>query len=1177
MTTLFCRGLFPDRNVGFFGELCQRHRVIVARDEECWAELGFPVVYAEDLVPEAERSLSSQVLEREVDRCVSFTETKLREMCRRPGVRGLTDAEIDQIRTKAVRAILVSRVVGTLCDRKAIDMVVTNADYSGWRRPAVVAARDRGIPTLTIEHGFFCARPEPQACRPGTASPFLYVSDYVNLDNPLDLDIVRQLREAAGTQSTSELLALGTPKDGTADTTLSREDACNRLGLRSDRPVVMIAGQWTFAVAPSFLRSFAEEAGFYRDALAAVGRLPREMDCQVIVKVHPALGEERVLTGIAEYVAGERDRCGVQKMVTTVGYLPESLAAADAVVCPGPSSVLWEAVPGGTAGFILPLPSQIENVLIPERLESANELCRRGLMRYALSSEDLTDRLAVALRPGARESAVEAARQLATDYDIVRRTPDEKAERVADWIDERLGATRTGDSAHRREGNLMTDLELYVARNPHDAAARKKLARQCIADDQAERALTILMAAVQQDHSDADALCCVGLACEKLGRADDARNYFKKAVALDGGNAEAAGGLRRLAGGSDAEVKPTGDEAAQPVPYQERYYGFDRPEVQALVPETARTVLDVGCAAGNLGAALKRRGAAEVWGIEYVPEVAESARGKLDRVLTGRVEDVLSDIPDGHFDAIVFADVLEHLADPVAVLRAMRRKLSPTGELVVSVPNVRHWSVLKDLLEGRWDYQDAGILDRTHLRFFTRKTLMDVLVDAGFQSDEVRATELQGGAVPNAVVRALAGSGVDTSTLENEGRHYQYLARAHSIGRGGMVSIVVLTRNALEYTRQCLESVRRCTETPYEIIVVDNGSTDGTVEFLRAQAASHTDLRVIENAENLGFAGGNNQGIEAARGEYVLLLNNDVVVTPGWLDRMVRVTDDDPKIGIVGPMTNRISGAQQVPSVAYDQDTLAGLDTFAQAVAQQHGYCVTPTWRIVGFCMLIRRAVIDAIGGLDTAFGRGNHEDDDYCIRAAIAGFRAGFAHDSFVHHFGSRTFVQERVNYAKVLNETWKTFKEKWGLPASLPYGTPYDVGPLLKQPFDVTRHYVPVCALVSAREPAEWIEVIGRDLAADDSAAALRDSATAVAVCADSHEAWLMRAQALRVSGHPAEALQAVEKSVQLNETPSAIFELVRISRDAGEAARADQILAYLSQRFPDWTAPDDVVAAA
>src|SRR5207253_3496152 len=141
---------------------------------------------------------------------------------------------------------------------------------------------------------------------------------------------------------------------------------------------------------------------------------------------------------------------------------------------------------------------------------------------------------------------------------------------------------------------------------------------------------------------------------------------------------------------------------------------YERPEILEAIPLDAVRILDVGCGSGWLGEHLKLRQRATVWGIEIVPEVAELAAKRLDRVLNVPVEKALAEIPEKAFDCIVTADVLEHLLDPWTVLAELRQKLAPGGTLVASIPDLGHWEVIRDLLEGNWQYTTEGLLDRTH-------------------------------------------------------------------------------------------------------------------------------------------------------------------------------------------------------------------------------------------------------------------------------------------------------------------------------------------------------------------------------------------------------------------------------------------------------------------------------
>ncbi len=270
------------------------------------------------------------------------------------------------------------------------------------------------------------------------------------------------------------------------------------------------------------------------------------------------------------------------------------------------------------------------------------------------------------------------------------------------------------------------------------------------------------------------------------------------------------------------------------------------------------------------------------------------------------------------------------------------------------------------------------------------------------------------------------------------------------------VSIIILTRNNLEYTQKCLESIRKYTPEAHEVIVVDNGSTDGTVEYLESQS----DVKLVKNGFNLGFALGNNRGLLEAGGNYVIFLNNDVVVTEGWLRKLIACAESDPSVGIVGPRSNYVAGHQLVKNVPYGED-MEAMQEFARSWSEENSGNWEEVLRVIGFCMLVKREVIEKIGGFDPQFGLGNFEDDDFCIRARIAGFRIKIAHDVFVHHFGSKTFQSEQIDYRELMLSNWEKFKRKWNLPGDLPIlliERGYHIDLLLQRDFDPQKHTVPL-----------------------------------------------------------------------------------------------------------------------
>ena len=164
------------------------------------------------------------------------------------------------------------------------------------------------------------------------------------------------------------------------------------------------------------------------------------------------------------------------------------------------------------------------------------------------------------------------------------------------------------------------------------------------------------------------------------------------------------------------------------------YRSYSRPEMQKFLPSRRRTVLEVGCGEGRFSAAIE--GAVETWGIEPDPEAAERAAGRLHHVLSGSFEQEKDKLPREYFDAIVCNDVIEHMVDHDQFLEDIKAFLSPGGSLVASVPNVRHYQNLFELVVARdWHYREAGTLDRTHLRFFTERSLRRAFEQHGYRID----------------------------------------------------------------------------------------------------------------------------------------------------------------------------------------------------------------------------------------------------------------------------------------------------------------------------------------------------------------------------------------------------------------------------------------------------------
>jgi GT2 family glycosyltransferase len=270
-----------------------------------------------------------------------------------------------------------------------------------------------------------------------------------------------------------------------------------------------------------------------------------------------------------------------------------------------------------------------------------------------------------------------------------------------------------------------------------------------------------------------------------------------------------------------------------------------------------------------------------------------------------------------------------------------------------------------------------------------------------------------------------------------------------------LASILILCCNELKYTRQCLESVLRHTRHPYELILIDNGSTDGTREFLEEIRKGRIDrssllmgkkaghpvrVEIIHNDKNLGYAAGNNQGIAKARGRYVIFLNNDTVVTKHWLEGMITwVLHEWPAVGMVGPVSNYASPPQHVANDCTGAD---GLEAFAARRRTNCAGKAAKTPRLTGFCLLARREVLDHVGGFDDRYGIGFFEDDDLCVRVREAGYQLLVALNIFVHHFGSQTFRSLGIDWQQQLLANFEQFKAKWGPERAAGYQLPTALG---------------------------------------------------------------------------------------------------------------------------------------
>ena len=263
----------------------------------------------------------------------------------------------------------------------------------------------------------------------------------------------------------------------------------------------------------------------------------------------------------------------------------------------------------------------------------------------------------------------------------------------------------------------------------------------------------------------------------------------------------------------------------------------------------------------------------------------------------------------------------------------------------------------------------------------------------------------------------------------------------------GLASILVPCCNQRKFTQLCLRALFRHTRKPWELIAVDNGSTDDTAGYLAGvQDLSPVPVTVITNSSNKSFPAAINQGLKAARGDYLVLLDNHAVVTDGWLDQLIALAEMDGKgttkgtndtkgeeggkdrerilIGLLGPMSNAAPPPQLVPGVSYHD--LEAMEAFARRWRDDHRGKWFRVSKLAGLCLLLKRSVYDRIGGLDERSGATVFDADDLAARARQAGFTMAVANDLFVHHCDGPPSLGSTSTGPDFLDETQREFARR-------------------------------------------------------------------------------------------------------------------------------------------------------
>jgi GT2 family glycosyltransferase/SAM-dependent methyltransferase len=464
----------------------------------------------------------------------------------------------------------------------------------------------------------------------------------------------------------------------------------------------------------------------------------------------------------------------------------------------------------------------------------------------------------------------------------------------------------------------------------------------------------------------------------------------------------------------------------------------------ALVPPHCRSVLEVGCGTGELGAAIKQRMRDLFYlGLESDAGLAEIALGRLDQVHAGDIDRFdWSRLAGLSFDCILFDGILARLTDPGRICAAAARLLTPGGSVVCSLPNVSHWSILSGLIAGKWEYSDAGAIAMDQIRFFTLAGCKDLLDACGLymvQEDHFREEAL----VPAEFGPYLRKVNVDVGGFLERAKIRRFIFRAERIPKSrpslslavpeptGLraresVAVIIPVFNKVELTRDCLISIAKHYPEGIspEVIVFDNASSDGTGAYLERAQSDFEWLKVIRSKVNLGFAGACNKGAQLADADVVVFLNNDTIVLPGWLEKMLERINDD-SVGIVGSKLIYPDGRIQHAGIVFNDQAVP---THVHHLAGNGDAAVNRMMEypaVTGACIMIKRPLFLELGMMDTEYPM-YYEDVDLCFKVREKGLKVVYQPESMVIHLEGRS----SDNFEAIVkhNEASRViFRRKW------------------------------------------------------------------------------------------------------------------------------------------------------
>jgi len=1052
----------PGRHDKFIQLITQHFKVILStRRHNFQLQATDHLEYLEDIISPLDKERLIRELNEETDKYIGFLQHNASSLLNVRIELEHIKKTIDSVKSKGNNTLVKAKEFLSLTNYRKICLVLVSAEYSYLSRPIVIEAKKKGIPVMNIEHGFFAGScyPDAKISESPQLSPF--ISDYVIVNNNFEADLRKSFARESRQEHIPLFLPLGTPIANIAPGELSKTRALRRLKLDPQKKTLSLFTSWVEPHTPLHIFQLQfEEAAFFDFIFKSIRQYPHRESLQIIIKLHPAFklfGEKSVF----DYLSDRKRHYGIRNVVIHTDNLPGILSASDYVICSHFSSVLWEGLENNKPLAVRP-PGSFLACTKPNILTRTNELAKHDLLYFILNEFDLHSFLETYAKEDQTQKLIERKDAFMKEWDIKHVSTEEASLNIIHWIKENISGLQ--ETPEKKPNGQIPAIKDELSPNSSESSQYYKMTpgsrisiiivtynslediQQCISSIESKMILPYELIVIDNNSTDGTQEYLKGARCDHMVL--------------------------------NTENKGFSGACNQGIEISRGEY------IILLNPDTIVT---------------------KNWASRMIAHFKEGvgAVGPISNYVAGlqKFKLYMREPIIGEMDI----DALAKKTYQWNKGKGVETKLLIGFCLMIKKDVIENIGMLdEDLFLGSDDLEYSWRLRNNGYRLVVATdTFIYHKGQSSFKSEpEQKMTQFtqESQDVLYAKLETHYGKGSVPSSSELWGMDWfkpSSLVEANS----KLTSIVILTHNQLEYTKKCIESIFTHTKEPFELIVVDNGSADGTVEYLEREGGRRRTedggqrtedggrktegrgqrpgvrIKIIKNVENLGFAAGNNQGMAAARGDYILLMNNDIVVTPGWLEQMVSCAERNSKSGIVGPMSNYVSGPQLVENVPYNIKTLEGLDGFATKFSDQYGGKTQRILRVVGFCMLIKRAVINKIGGMDGRYGLGNFEDDDFSLRATLAGFESWIAEDCFIHHFGNRTFIGAKIDYRESLHKNWEIFKEKWGMPKDIPYGS-YNVSDILEKGFIPEKHHCPL-----PNTPASTVYDLAGDPESDDA----------------------------------------------------------------------------------------------